>query len=54
MDPAGPESGQMRGLRGGSWLNNAKLVRVSDRDRSLPDLRFNYFGLRCVLSADGH
>jgi formylglycine-generating enzyme required for sulfatase activity len=54
VDPAGPESGQMRGLRGGSWLNNAKMVRASDRGRSLPDLRFNYFGLRCVLSADGH
>ncbi len=53
LDPTGPETGQMHGLRGGSWLNNAKLVRASDRGRSLPDLRFNYFGLRCVLAADG-
>jgi len=52
LDPTGPETGQMHGLRGGSWLNNAKLLRVSDRGRSLPDLRFNYFGLRCVLTAD--
>jgi formylglycine-generating enzyme required for sulfatase activity len=53
VDPAGPETGQMHGLRGGSWLNNSKLVRASDRGRSLPELRFNYFGLRCVLTADG-
>ena len=52
VDPEGPERGQMHGLRGGSWLNNFKLVRASDRGRSLPDLRFNYFGLRCVLTAD--
>jgi formylglycine-generating enzyme required for sulfatase activity len=53
VDPVGPETGQMHGLRGGSWLNNSKLVRASDRGRSLPELRFNYFGLRCVLTADG-
>jgi formylglycine-generating enzyme required for sulfatase activity len=52
LDPAGPVAGQMHGLRGGSWLNNSKLLRASDRGRSLPDLRFNYFGLRCVLAAD--
>ena len=51
-DPAGPETGQMHGLRGGSWLNNWKLLRASDRGRSLPGLRFNYFGLRCVRTAD--
>lgn len=52
LDPAGPETGQMHGLRGGSWLNGAKLIRVSDRGRSAPELRFNYFGLRCTLAAD--
>jgi formylglycine-generating enzyme required for sulfatase activity len=54
LDPAGPATGQMHGLRGGSWLNNSKLLRASDRGRSISDLRFNYFGLRCVLTADGH
>jgi formylglycine-generating enzyme required for sulfatase activity len=53
VDPAGAETGQMHGLRGGSWLNNSKLLRASDRGRSLPELRFNYFGLRCVLNVDG-
>jgi formylglycine-generating enzyme required for sulfatase activity len=51
-DPTGPPTGRMHGLRGGSWLNNPKLLRVSDRGRSAPELRFNYFGLRCVLTAD--
>jgi formylglycine-generating enzyme required for sulfatase activity len=49
-DPAGPDAGHLHGLRGGSWLSNSKLVRVSDRGRSTAELRFNYFGLRCVLS----
>jgi formylglycine-generating enzyme required for sulfatase activity len=53
-DPTGPVTGRLHGLRGGSWLNNSKLVRVSDRGRSTPELRFNYFGLRCVLPGDSH
>jgi formylglycine-generating enzyme required for sulfatase activity len=52
LDPTGPETGQLHGLRGGSWLSSSKLLRTSDRGRSLPDLRFNYFGLRCALTAD--
>jgi formylglycine-generating enzyme required for sulfatase activity len=50
-DPQGPESGVMHVLRGGSWMNASNLLRVSDRGRSKPDLRFNYFGARCVLDA---
>jgi formylglycine-generating enzyme len=48
LDPEGPLSGAMRVLRGGSWLNPPKLVRLSDRARAEPDARFNYFGMRCV------
>ena len=47
-DPTGPESGAMHVLRGGSWMNTANLLRVSDRGRSNADLRFNYFGIRCI------
>lgn len=47
-DPPGPASGQMRVLRGGSWLNPDNLIRASDRARSDPEVRFNYFGFRCV------
>jgi formylglycine-generating enzyme required for sulfatase activity len=48
VDPIGPKSGTMHVLRGGSWMNTANLLRVSDRGRSNADLRFNYFGMRCV------
>lgn len=49
LDPQGPASGMMHGLRGGSWMNSSNLLRLSDRGRSIADLRFNYFGVRCVL-----
>ncbi len=52
VDPSGPTSGTMRVLRGGSWLNPPKLIRFSDRGRSEPDARFNYFGMRCVWLPD--
>jgi formylglycine-generating enzyme required for sulfatase activity len=48
FDPPGPPDGKMRVLRGGSWLNPSRLVRQSDRGRSIPEARFNYFGLRCI------
>jgi sulfatase modifying factor 1 len=48
LNPSGPASGTMRVLRGGSWLNPPRLIRFSDRGRSEPDARFNYFGMRCV------
>jgi formylglycine-generating enzyme required for sulfatase activity len=50
VDPAGPDTGIMHVLRGGSWMNTANLLRLSDRGRSQADLRFNYFGIRCVLN----
>lgn len=49
VDPAGPQSGTMHVLRGGSWISTPNLLRVSDRGRSKAELRFNYFGYRCVL-----
>jgi formylglycine-generating enzyme required for sulfatase activity len=49
LDPQGPANGMMHVLRGGSWMNSPNLLRLSDRGRSNADLRFNYFGVRCVL-----
>jgi formylglycine-generating enzyme required for sulfatase activity len=54
IDPGGPVTGTMRVLRGGSWLNFPNLIRFSDRGRSEPDARFNYFGMRCVWAPDQH
>jgi formylglycine-generating enzyme required for sulfatase activity len=45
QDPSGPPSGQYRVLRGGSWLTNRGLVRVSYRNCRYPDDRDPQFGL---------
>ena len=39
-------SNNSRVLRGGSWSNFPALLRSADRDRSTPDIRDNYVGLR--------
>ena len=48
QDPAGPATGQEKVLRGGSWIVDPKLLRVSDRYSIKPDARSDYFGFRCV------
>ena len=45
-DPQGPETGEHRVLRGGSFLYNAVLVRSACRSWNLPSLRTNYIGFR--------
>jgi len=37
-----------KALRGGSWGNDARFVRVSYRTRFLPVNRVNNIGFRCV------
>ncbi len=55
--PAGegdaPQAGptDMRSLRGGSWRNKAKQIRVSNRGRLSPDDREDDDGFRCVREA---
>lgn len=49
-NPTGPESGQGRGLRGGSWYSDADNIRSAIRYSSNPmGTSFN-FGFRCALS----
>jgi formylglycine-generating enzyme required for sulfatase activity len=48
QDPSGPATGQEKVLRGGSWIVDSKLLRVSDRYSIKPDARSDYFGFRCV------
>ena len=51
-DPQGPDSGDYRVVRGGSWYVDEWFVRAADRFRSVPDNRsLNFFGFRCVSSA---
>jgi formylglycine-generating enzyme required for sulfatase activity len=51
QDPHGPVSGQQRVLRGGGWGDVARVVRVSDREVGLPNIRFIIVGFRCVGEA---
>ena len=48
QDPQGPASGQLRVLRGGSWINIPRYLRVSFRYWDNPGLRINYVGFRCA------
>lgn len=51
-DPRGPDRGQLRVLRGGSWFYDPRYVRVSYRNRDYPALRNNYIGVRCAREVD--
>ena len=42
----GPDSGQRRVLRGGSWDYSASYARVSDRRNGYPGDRFSICGFR--------
>ncbi len=47
-DPTGPESGDHRVMRGGSWDNNPGLCRVTTRLHVGPDHRFDFVGFRLL------
>jgi len=47
-DPKGPESGQGRGIRGGSWAVGSVYLQVAVRDWAVPGGRFEVIGFRCV------
>jgi sulfatase modifying factor 1 len=47
-NPQGPESGEYRVLRGGSWGFSATNVRAADRKWNSPDSAGLYLGFRCA------
>ncbi len=47
-DPRGPNSGEYRVLRGGSFLNNTRVARSASRGGSTPDNRYYDSGFRLV------
>lgn len=51
LDPMGPTIGNTRVLRGGSWYNSAKSIRVTIRNESEPSKTYNYVGFRCAHNA---
>ena len=48
-DPQGPEKGNRKVIRGGSWINYSAGVRPSDRTETKPKGRLNFVGFRCAL-----
>ncbi len=48
LDPAGPEQGTDRVIRGGSWISIARGVRAAYRDRYVPGFRHDLIGFRCA------
>jgi formylglycine-generating enzyme required for sulfatase activity len=47
-NPAGPEQGQFKVLRGGSWSDMAKYMLTYGRFKLLPTTRNSYTGFRCA------
>ena len=50
-NPRGPDSGNSRVLRGGSFLNVPILLRATYRDDYTPDTRNYVIGFRCARGA---
>jgi formylglycine-generating enzyme required for sulfatase activity len=49
-NPEGPETGEYKVVRGGSWINGPNGVRSTSRNLSTPSFRFNLIGFRVVVS----
>ncbi|MGQ0628547.1 MAG: SUMF1/EgtB/PvdO family nonheme iron enzyme [Phycisphaerales bacterium] len=51
-NPTGPEQGEHRVLRGGSWTDDPHYCRAGDRGRIAPDYRNTGIGLRLALDSE--
>ncbi len=51
-DPSGPSTGGRRVLRGGSWSNSPRWLRVSVRFGNSPGFRYDGDGFRCTRDAN--
>ncbi|MCP4043730.1 MAG: formylglycine-generating enzyme family protein, partial [Gammaproteobacteria bacterium] len=52
-DPGGPDAGEYRVLRGGSWFNNGRNVRSAYRNFVDPSDRYRNYGLRLARGPKG-
>ena len=51
-NPPGPEKGQVRVLRGGSWDSHVMEVKTTSRRAMPPEYKDWMIGFRCVKSAE--
>jgi formylglycine-generating enzyme required for sulfatase activity len=51
-NPFGPESGEYRVLRGGSYRLSQRYLRVDARDSHTPVIGYHDIGFRCVIPVD--
>ena len=49
MNPAGPEEGTFRVIRGGSWMDPIDASRVTSRYSTTPTYRSKCYGLRLAM-----
>lgn len=50
INPLGPEQGEFRVQRGGSWLSQTHVIRTAYRLWNYPDSSFEGIGFRCAVS----
>ena len=48
-NPIGPDEGEHRVVRGGSWICHANYLRCANRDHHPPDYASRFLGFRCAL-----
>ena len=51
-NPLGPEVGELREARGGSWKNPAVGIRSANRGGNYPEVYSSGIGFRCVIDGD--
>jgi formylglycine-generating enzyme required for sulfatase activity len=50
VNPTGPETGEQKVLRSGSWDYGPDIVRAANRTQNTPDVHFSDDGFRCVVT----
>ena len=49
-NPKGPDSGEYKVIRGGSWLNYGYFLRVANHNFYVPIFTNGYIGFRCTMN----
>jgi hypothetical protein len=52
VNPQGPESGEMKVFRGGSWNEDPEVARSGGRNAGTPERKSYLTGLRCAKSEE--